>query len=74
MFKTIAGVAEKSNTRVYIVGGFVRDILLNRQSKDVDFVVVGSGISFAQKVAIEFGKGTSARYFKNFGTAMVKYG
>ncbi|PLX11753.1 MAG: tRNA nucleotidyltransferase [Marinilabiliales bacterium] len=74
MFKTIAGVAEKSNTSVYIVGGFVRDILLNRQSKDVDFVVVGSGISFAQKVAIEFGKGTSARYFKNFGTAMVKYG
>ncbi len=74
MFKTIADVAEKSNTSVYVIGGFVRDILLNRSSKDVDFVVVGSGISFAQKVASAFGHGVSARYFKNFGTAMVKYG
>jgi len=74
MFKTIADVAEKSNTSVYVIGGFVRDILLNRASKDVDFVVVGSGISFAQKVAAAFGHGVSARYFKNFGTAMVKYG
>lgn len=74
MFKTIADVAEKSNTSVYVIGGFVRDILLSRASKDVDFVVVGSGISFAQKVAAAFGHGVYARYFKNFGTAMVKYG
>ncbi|NOY49070.1 MAG: HD domain-containing protein [Chlorobi bacterium] len=74
LFKTVAGLAQESNTKVYVIGGFVRDLLLNRPSKDVDFVVVGSGIAFAQKVAIKFGPGVSARYFKNFGTAMVKYG
>ena len=74
LFKTIADVAKVSNTKTFVIGGFVRDLLLNRPSKDVDFVVVGSGINFAQKVAIRLGPTVSARYFKNFGTAMVKFG
>lgn len=73
IFKVVAQVAKASNVKTYVIGGFVRDILLNRPSKDVDFVVVGSGIAFAQKVAEAFGKGVFAKYFKNFGTAMVKY-
>lgn len=73
IFKVVAQVAKTSNVKTYVIGGFVRDILLNRPSKDVDFVVVGSGIAFAQKVAQAFGPGVFAKYFKNFGTAMVKY-
>ena len=74
VFKTVAGVANTSNTKAFVIGGFVRDLILNRKSKDVDFVVLGSGIAFAQKVANELGPGVFARYFKNFGTAMVRLG
>ena len=73
IFKIISQVAKSSNVKVYVIGGFVRDILLHRPSKDVDFVVVGSGIVFAQKVAEALGPGVYAKYFKNFGTAMVRF-
>lgn len=72
-FLTIAEVANQAGWPVYVIGGYVRDMLLKRPSKDVDFVVLGSGIAFAEKVAAAFGSGTTAHYFKSFGTAMVKY-
>jgi len=71
VFKTVAAVCHEMNVKVYVIGGFVRDILLDRPSKDVDFVVVGSGIVVAKKIAEAFGQGVYARYFKNFGTAMI---
>ena len=73
IFKKVADTASKLNVKVFVIGGFVRDILLNRHSKDVDFVVVGSGIELAQKVAENLGKNIEAKYFKNFGTAMIHY-
>lgn len=73
IFKVVAKVAKKTNTKTYVIGGFVRDTLLHRPSKDVDFVVVGSGIAFAEKVAKAFGSNVTAKYFKNFGTAMVRH-
>lgn len=71
VFKTIAHVAARQNLEVYIVGGYVRDIMLNRTNKDIDFVVIGSGIAFAEAVAAELK--TYATYFKNFGTAHIRY-
>ena len=57
----------------YIVGGYVRDILLNRESKDIDIVVLGEGIAFAENVAAVLGHNTTINVFKNFGTAMLKF-
>lgn len=57
----------------YTVGGYVRDLILNRPSKDIDFVTVGSGIEVAQAVAKKFGRGANIAVFRNFGTAQVKY-
>ncbi len=74
IFKKVASAAEELQVPAFVIGGFVRDLLLKRPSKDVDFVVLGSGIELAKKVAEKLGKGTEAKYFKNFGTAMVHYG
>lgn len=71
IFKTVAAAAADTGTQVYIVGGYVRDIILQRENKDIDFVVVGSGIAFAEVVAEKLK--TKAAYFKNFGTAQIKY-
>ena len=60
--------------KVFVIGGFVRDLMLKRPSKDVDFVVLGSGIEFAKEVANTFGNNTEAKYFDNFGTAMIRKG
>ncbi|PJA07473.1 MAG: tRNA nucleotidyltransferase [Flavobacteriales bacterium CG_4_10_14_0_2_um_filter_32_8] len=57
----------------YVIGGFVRDIILNRPCKDIDVVAIGSGIDLAQKVAKLIGHHTNVTVFKNFGTAMLKY-
>lgn len=72
-FKTIAATAQELNIPVFIIGGYVRDILLERKSKDVDFVVAGSGIDFARTLAGKMGNDTEAKYFENFGTAMIRY-
>ena len=58
---------------VYVIGGFVRDILLKRQSKDIDFVTVGNGIEIAERVAKKIGKDVNVTVFKKFGTAMLRY-
>ncbi len=72
-FTSVAAVGRQMGIPVYVIGGYVRDMLLKRPSKDVDFVVAGSGIAFAQKLAEYIGQGSSARYFKNFGTAMLRF-
>lgn len=73
IFDIISGIADQNNTRVYVIGGFVRDLLLKRTSKDIDFVVLGSGIDFAKIVAQKLSNNVSVTYFKNFGTAQIVY-
>ncbi len=72
-FTAVAAVARQTGTPVYVIGGYVGDLLLGRASEDVDFVVAGSGIDFARQLAAYLGHGTQARYFKNFGTAMLRF-
>ncbi|MBW6499503.1 MAG: CCA tRNA nucleotidyltransferase, partial [Bacteroidales bacterium] len=57
----------------FVIGGWVRDLLLERDSKDIDIVVVGSGIDLAGRVAEKAGKTGKLKVFKNFGTAMLRY-
>lgn len=59
------------NEKVFVIGGFVRDLLLNRPCKDIDIVIEGSGIELAEKVAQKV-EATKVNVFKNFGTAMIK--
>ncbi len=73
IFKTIANVAAAIPLETYVVGGYVRDALLKRPSKDVDFVCVGSGIALAEAVAKELGPRVRVSFFKNFGTAQIVY-
>ncbi len=73
VFKVIAESAKEIDVPAYVVGGFVRDLVLKRPSKDIDIVCVGSGIELAERVA-EKTKSSEVSVFKNFGTAMVKVG
>jgi poly(A) polymerase len=72
VFKTISKVADQYDKEAYVIGGFVRDLYLDRPTTDIDVVVVGSGIALAEAVARELG-GLKVSVFKNFGTAMFKY-
>lgn len=72
IFKTISQVASVQGLETYVVGGYVRDILLKRPSKDIDFVCVGSGIQLAEAVKKALGDNVPLSVFKNFGTAMIK--
>lgn len=73
VFTLVGDVADTLNRECYVVGGYVRDLLLNRPSKDIDFVTVGSGIEVAEAIAKRLGKDANLAVFKNFGTAQVKY-
>ena len=73
IFHSISEVAEELGLDVYVIGGYVRDLLLHRPSKDVDIVTAGSGIKLAKAVARRLGKNAQLAIFKNFGTAQVKY-
>lgn len=73
VFKLLSETADEMNMECYVVGGYVRDLLLHRPSKDLDVVVVGSGIQMAEKFSSKLGKGSHISVFKNFGTAQVKY-
>ncbi len=73
IFKIISKVAKQEKKQVFVIGGFVRDILLKRESKDIDIVVVGSGLDFAKALNEKLGGNNSLSVFKNFGTAMLKY-
>jgi putative nucleotidyltransferase with HDIG domain len=72
IFTTVSNCAERIEMDSYVIGGFVRDILLKRPSKDIDFVCIGSGIHLSKCVAKEL-KCSKMSFFKNFGTAMVKF-
>ena len=73
IFRLISETADELRMECYVVGGYVRDIFLNRPSKDIDVVVVGSGIGMAQAFAKKLGRGARISVFRNFGTAQVKF-
>lgn len=73
IFHTISNVADKLGYECYVVGGYVRDLFLQRPSKDIDVVVVGSGIEMATRLKQVLGKKAHLSVFRNFGTAQVKY-
>ncbi len=73
LLETIGAVGDASGIEVYVVGGYVRDLLLGRADRDIDILVMGDGIDFARKVAREIGAGTVVA-FERFGTAMVPAG
>lgn len=73
VFRRLSEVADSLGVPCYVVGGYVRDIILGRRSKDIDILVVGSGIDVASQYAAMLGKGASLAVFRNFGTAQVKY-
>lgn len=75
IFRTIQLASDELNYPTYVVGGWVRDLLLNRtqEKTDIDFVCIGSGIKLAEKTAELLGKSATFKVFKNFGTAMVHY-
>ena len=73
IFKEISNLAASENTKIFIIGGFVRDLLLdNNNKKDVDFVVIGNGVDFAQKLAKSL-KIKNINIYKTYGTAMFVY-
>ncbi len=73
VFRTVSSVADRHSLETYVVGGYVRDLLLKRPSKDVDFVCVGSGIDLAEAVARELGPRVQVNVFRNFGTAQIAF-
>jgi poly(A) polymerase len=73
IFQLISVAAGELNQETYVIGGFVRDYYLERQSKDIDIVTLGSGIELAKKVAEKLSPRTRVNIFKNFGTAQVQY-
>jgi len=73
IFKAIGKIADKRGERVFVIGGFVRDLILDRPSKDIDIVTEGKGIDLARDVAKELNI-RKVNVFKNFGTAMFNFG
>jgi poly(A) polymerase len=72
-FKVVAEAAQELGLETYIIGGYVRDMLLKRPSKDVDFMCIGSGIDLATNVAARLGDKVNVTVFKSFGTAMIHW-
>jgi len=74
VFKVVSAVAGEMNLRAFVIGGFVRDLVLKRDNRqDIDIVVLGSGIDFAHRVAEHLDPGMPVKFFRNFGTAMLNY-
>ena len=73
IFGIIGKTADEMSLECYVVGGYVRDLFLARESKDIDIVVVGSGIALAENIAKKIGHGVTLAIFKNFGTAQLKW-
>ena len=73
IFKQISKVADENELETYVIGGYVRDLFLDRPSKDIDIVTIGSGIELAKAIAESLKPMPRVNVFKNFGTAMLKY-
>ena len=73
LFHQISAAADRLGVECYVVGGYVRDIFLERPSNDIDVVVVGSGIAVAQELKKMLGRKAHLSVFRNFGTAQVKF-
>ena len=73
VFHKISQAADNLGVDCYVVGGYVRDIFLQRPSNDIDVVVVGSGIKVAEELKRILGRKASVHVYRNFGTAQVKY-
>ena len=71
VFDLLRNAVDELGVRAFVIGGYVRDVILGRECKDIDIVVEGSGIDLAKKVASKLGKGVQVNIFKNFGTAMI---
>ncbi len=74
IFSIISEIVERKQQQCFVIGGYVRDCILQRKSEDIDIVVLGSGIELAKEVATHIGKRVPVSIFKNFGTAMLRYG
>ena len=74
IFNIISSVADDRNMPAFVIGGYVRDFYLGRNSKDIDIVTLGSGIELAELVAEKLGNDVKVNVFKNFGTAMLRFG
>lgn len=73
VFKIVGAAGDRLGVPVYVVGGFSRDLILKRPSKDIDFVCVGSGIRLAKETAAALGPNIHVSIFKNFGTAQLNF-
>jgi len=73
IFKLIGKIADELNVDTYVIGGYVRDLFLERNSKDIDIMSVGRGIELAEAVAKELGQPEKLVVYKNFGTALINY-
>ena len=73
LFRKISEVADEMGVECYVIGGYVRDLFLNRPSCDIDVVVVGSGIRLAEAFGKSLGRGAHLSVFRTFGTAQVKW-
>jgi poly(A) polymerase len=74
IFEVLSEAADALQVETYVIGGYVRDLLLHRPSKDIDVVCVGSGIALAKEVVRRLGAHAQFAFFKTYGTAQVKYG
>ena len=72
LFKKVAATSAAMQVPSYLIGGFVRDKIIGRPTKDADIVCLGDGINFADKVAAQFTPKPPVSFFKNFGTAQIK--
>lgn len=73
LFRLVSKCSKELGVRSYVIGGYVRDILLRRKSNDIDIVTIGSGIELARKVASHLPGQKEAKYYGAFGTAMIQY-
>ena len=73
IFQLISKCADELELDAYVIGGYVRDIIMNRPTKDIDVVTIGKGIDLAKKLHQTLGEEAHLSVFKNFGTAQIKY-
>ena len=73
VFRIVSDCAEEMGIQAFVVGGWVRDLFLNRECKDIDFVCIGSGIDLAERVAKKLGDNYHVNVYKTFGTAQITY-